>query len=195
MPKPRGGHPWETQSCAAKGLEEPVSLKRHVEWDEPLLLSGCVVDYVDYMNSPWRPGDLGSRAQARQTPGYLVDINNIIWMAGDRQEKRDKPIYSASDLLRAEARLPIAGQMTASKSFTSQEEKGQYVADGYLGVMKDLNTAFIRDVRAWLVPHTLKYGVKFEGFPDVRDIKMSPVPNDSAADFNVKDSYYKMMGI
>ncbi|KAM7189574.1 hypothetical protein V8F33_009942 [Rhypophila sp. PSN 637] len=80
--KPSGGFPWETQFCATGDLHGPENIYHHIEWDDPLVLTGCVVDVVDHMNSAWQPGDVGCRLQSRQTPGYLLDVRNTIWMAG-----------------------------------------------------------------------------------------------------------------
>lgn len=80
--RPRGGFPWETQFSVSKDLHGPENIGHHIEWDDPLVLTGCVVDIVDHMNSPWRPGDIGCRLQPRQTLGYFLDLQNTIWMAG-----------------------------------------------------------------------------------------------------------------
>ncbi|KAK3381710.1 heterokaryon incompatibility protein-domain-containing protein [Podospora didyma] len=198
---PRCGFPWESQFCATKGLHGPENIGtrkfrpentgHQAEWDDPLVLTGCVVDVVDHTNSPWRPGDVGCRLQPRQTLGYLLDLQNIIWMAGERQKKLENPIYSASDANTALFSMPVANQLQGGTSIPP-EGRTEYLANGYLGVMKDLDRNFIFDTRLW-VGFRASFGVKFEGFPDPGDMKTPPPIKDSTAEFNTKDSYYNMM--
>ena len=189
--RPRGGFPWETQFCATKDLNGPENTGHHVEWDDPLVLSGCIVDIVDHMNSPWRSGDVGSRLQPRLTRGYLIDLQNIIWMAGERQKKLGKHIYPHSEGTAALVRMPVADQLQAGTSVTP-EEKTEYLAGGYLGVMKDLDGNFVRDARMWIA-FRASFGVTFEGFPSAKDITVLQPTKDTVAEFNQKDSYYNMM--
>ncbi|KAM7210162.1 Heterokaryon incompatibility protein (HET) domain containing protein [Rhypophila decipiens] len=188
---PRGGFPWETQFCVTKDLHGPENICHHTEWDEPLVLTGCVVDVVDHMSSPWQPGDVGCRLQSRQTLGYLLDVQNIIWMAGERQKKLEKPIYSDNDARHALAGMPVGDQLQAGTS-VPPEGRTEYLAKGYIGVMKDLDRNFVLDTRMWIA-FRASFGVKLEGFPVPSDMKPLPATKDTIAEFNTKDSYYKMM--
>lgn len=190
---PRGGFPWETRFCATKDLQGPDNIRSHKEWDDPLVLEGCIVDRVDHMNSLWRPGAPGSRGQRRLTRGYFLDVQNIIWMSGERQKKLGKWVYNRETAFDGGLwRMPVADQHQANTRIEPGGE-GDYLAQGYVGVSKDLDKDFVNDTRMWVAFRKGFDGVEFPGFPNPMDMKQCPSAEQTTADFNAADSYYNMM--
>lgn len=191
MHMPRGGYPWQTQFCASKYLQGPSNLVRHVEWDDPLPLEGCIVDRVDHMNSPWRPGEVGSLIQGRLTLAYLLGVQNIIWMSGERQEKLNKWVYNKETWPDGGLwRVPVADQ---HQNTTDPGGESKYRCfRGYLGVSRDLDKGFILDTKAW-TSFRKGFNVEFEGFPDPENMKASQPTDENIDDFNCKDAYYSML--
>lgn len=189
---PRGGFPWETQFCATKDLQGPDNLISDKEWDDPLVLEGCIVDRVDHMNSLWRPGAPGSRGQRRLARGYFLDVQNIIWMSGERQKKLGKWVYdreTASD--GGLWRMPVADQHQGNTIIKPGGED-DYLLKGYLGVSRDLDKDFVTDTRMWAMFRKM-FKVEFPGFPNPMDMKQCPSAEQTTADFNATDLYYNMM--
>lgn len=189
---PRGGFLWETQFCATKDLQGPDNLISDKEWDDPLVLEGCIVDRVDHMNSLWRPGAPGSRGQQRLARGYFLDVQNIIWMSGERQKKLGKWVYdreTASD--GGLWRMPVADQHQGNTRIKPGGED-DYLLKGYLGVSRDLGKDFVTDTGMWAMFRKM-FKVEFPGFPNPMNMKQCPSAEQTTADFNATDSYYNMM--
>jgi hypothetical protein len=87
--------------------------------------------------------------------------------------------------------MPVADQLQARTSIPP-EGRTEYLANGFLGVMKDLDKRFILDTKMWVM-FRASFGVEFEGCKDIKDMKAPPPTKESTAEFNTKDSYYKMM--
>jgi len=58
--------------------------------------------------------------------------------------------------------------------------------------MKDLDKNFVIDTRMWAM-FCKSFNVEFDGFPNPGAMKPFPPTEETAAEFNVKDSYYNMM--
>lgn len=87
--------------------------------------------------------------------------------------------------------MPVADQLQARTSIPP-EGRTDYLASGYLGVMKDLDKNFILDTSMWVM-FRASLGVEFEGCKDIKDMKAPSLTKESTAEFSSKDSYYKMM--
>ena len=58
--------------------------------------------------------------------------------------------------------------------------------------MKDLDKNFVIDTRMWAM-FRKSFNVEFDGFSNSGAMKPFPPTEETAAEFNVKDSYYNMM--
>lgn len=216
MRRPCGGFPWETPFHVSKGLNISTSTKAHHgddEWDSPLTLTGCIVDTIDHLTGPWLPGSIGARRQSRATIGFLNDISNIIWMAGERhkrnlqQDPTSVPIYSDTDLEEAKLCILVADLLQVGTSQITSATSGggriPYLAEGYSAIMSDLDRNLVSDTKAFIAFRD-SLGVKFSGtssaasddfFELLKDVQAPPSDNSTATldEFNPKDSYYNMM--
>jgi hypothetical protein len=191
MLMPRGGYPWETRFSPAKKLQVPDIVGRHIEWDDPLHLEGCIVDRVDYMGPSWQPRAAGRIPQGRLTQGFLLSVQEIISMSDERQKKLGKWVYnSETGADGALWRMPVADQHQGTVTTGGESD---YLLQGYLGVMKDLDKRFILDTKMWAT-FRKEFNVEFEELPKPEDMQPFPPTEESTAEFNVKNAYYNMMG-
>ncbi|KAK1833447.1 heterokaryon incompatibility protein-domain-containing protein [Podospora conica] len=191
MHMPRGGYPWETKFCATRDLQGPSNISVHAEWDDPLVLEGCIIDQVIDTQQPWRPGDIGCRVQSRLTQGYLLDVSKTLITSDDRQRKSNRWIYKKETQSEGALwRVPVADQHQGA---AEPGKESDYLNQGYLGVMKDVDRGFLSDTRMWPLFRKFLFNVELEGFPDPVGMKPPPHIVESAAEFRVKDSYYNLM--
>ncbi|KAM7189290.1 Heterokaryon incompatibility protein (HET) domain containing protein [Naviculisporaceae sp. PSN 640] len=212
MRRPRGGFPWETSFCVSKGFN--IGAKARVdshEWDAPITLTGCIVDTVGHMTEPWAPGSISCRLQSHQTTGFLNDISNIVWLAGERHKQILKsnpsapPIYSKAQLEAAKYRIPVADQLQGKTSQVISASCGSsglsFLSKGYHSVMRELDSHMVSDTKSYIAFRT-SVGVKYPGSTQAdtffQQLKTGQPPSSNSLtasqdEFNAKDSYYNMM--
>jgi hypothetical protein len=135
--RPCGRLPWETSFSASgkRKFENNSSLETSCE--KEMKLSGCKVDVIETIKTPWRPGPEGCTKDANGISQYLDDIFTLCAMSNNKFKSSEAEIYAnTSDRSDAHIRIPIADQEQYGSGFNRRATKDCY--QGHAELVEEL---------------------------------------------------------